>query len=101
MERYEENYLRSVEVKVNEIRCKALQKARLSNPNAAFAVDKHSFSDYCRQQWDYPGMWYTYFTYPKGFKNDEELINRIAADTLAYFNRHAYAETIKKGVQPT
>ena len=90
-----------MEDKVNEIHSKALQKARLSNPNAAFAVDKHSFSDYCRQQWDYPGVWYTYFTYPKGYKNDEELIDRIAADTLVYFSRHTYAETVRKGVPST
>ncbi len=89
MEPYEENYLKKVEDKVDEIRRKAQEIARTVNPNVAFAVDKRTINDYCGKQWDYPGVWYTYFRYPDGFRNDQELIHSIVTDTLAYFSRHS------------
>ena len=80
-------YLSSVEKRIDEIREKALAKAQAINPDISAVMDYHRINDYCGKQWDYPGKWYCFFQLPKDVLTEEELIDRIAAETVARFNK--------------
>ena len=80
-------YLSGVEKEIDEIREKALAKAQAVNPDISVVVDNYTFDDYCYKQWDYPGKWYCYFRLPKGIRSKEDLIDRIASETIARFNK--------------
>lgn len=84
-DKYDEGYLRNVEKRVNSIHERALEKVRQLYPGAEFVIDKRNFDDYCESVWDYPGQWYVSFSLPKGFRSENDLINRIAADTIAFW----------------
>ena len=83
----EYNYLKDVEEDVDRLREAALQKARSINPKVEFAVDNRTTYDYCERVWDYPGAWCLYFTLPKGVKDEEQMIDIIVRDTLAFFEK--------------
>ena len=80
-------YLPAVEDRIEAIRDKALAKVQAINPDIVVVVDNHTIDDYCAKQWDYPGKWYCFFQLPDGVRSEEELINKIVADTLACFNK--------------
>ena len=87
MERYDEGYLRSTEEKIERLHDRALQEVRRVFPQAAFVIDKRTLDDYSDKIWDYPGQWYVCFRLPKGFDSEEALIERIVADTIAYYQK--------------
>lgn len=80
-------YVSGVEKEIDEIREKALAKAQAVNPDISVVVDNYTLDDYCYKQWDYPGKWYCYFCLPKSIRSKEDLIDKIAADTIARFNK--------------
>ncbi len=85
MERYDEGCLRRAEQRVEDIRNRALEKARQINPAVLHVMDCRRMDDYLVKNWDYPGMWYVGFQLPAGFKTEESLIDAIAAETVAYY----------------
>lgn len=81
-------YIEQDEKKIAEIRAEALRRAKLINPKVLFAIDSRTIDDYIEKKWDYPGAWYSQgFRLPKGFKNEEELIEDIADHTVKYFQK--------------
>lgn len=68
-----------------EIHKQALAKARALYPAIDTVIDEHPIDDYFTEYWDYPGKWYVMITIPAGFKTREELIDKIAADTVEYY----------------
>ena len=80
-------YLPAVENRIEAIRNKALARLQAVNPDITVVVDNHTIDDYCGKQWDYPGKWYCYFCLPKGIRSKEDLIDKIASETIARFNK--------------
>ena len=85
---YEIEYSERFEEEVKEIRDAALKKAQLTNPDIKFVIDSRPMDEYCNKTWDYPGKWYySGFRLPEGFRDKNELIDAIAADTVRYFDK--------------
>ncbi len=61
----------------------ALAIVRKTCPNAAEVVDRRPLEDYFRENWDYPGKWYTVVSIPYGCRSRRDLIDTIVRDTLS------------------
>ena len=82
-------YIENEEKAVEDIRNAALAKVQKFFPEATYVIDTRTIDDYCYIEWDYPGVWYSRgFKLPNGFKNKEELIDAIAADTIKHLNKN-------------
>ena len=90
-------YIEKLEKEVDELRQAALNKARLTDPDIQYAVDRRSVDDYCLMTWDYPGKWYyAGFKLPDGFRTKDELIDAIARDTVRYFSENKNKKNKKR-----
>ena len=87
MDDYDENYVKSVEKEVDEIRASALKLVHVLHPEIEVVIDRRTIDDYCEKIWDYPGKWYLYFKLPNGFRKKEDLIAAIAEETIQYFSK--------------
>ena len=81
------DYQELVEQEMDEIRNKALKIAQAVNPEIPCVVDDYTLDDYCDKRWEYPGKWYCYFRLPNDVKTKQELIDKIARETIACFNK--------------
>ncbi len=85
MDNYDEDSLKETQRKIEELRSRALEKARLSCPQAEFYVDRRPENEYYEEHPDYPGRLYVWFRLPEGFASEEELVDAIARDTVEYY----------------
>ena len=85
MDNYDEGYLRIAEEKLEKIYNLALDRARKTVPEAEYVIDTRTVDDYLTKVWDYPGAWYAKFSLPTGFGSEEELIEKLASETVKYY----------------
>ena len=87
MDNFDEDSLKGTQKKIEALRSRALEKARIFCPQAEFYVDKRLENEYYEEHYDYPGKLYVWFRLPKGFASEEELVEAIARDTVEYYSK--------------
>ena len=83
MPQYSEQDLKYAEEFREEIHKEALAIVRKTRPNITEVVDRHPVEDYFRENWEYPGKWYTIVAIPYGYKSRKALVDQIVRDTLS------------------
>lgn len=66
-----------------EIHKEALGIVKKTRPDIIEVVDRHPVEDYFRENWDYPGKWYTIVAIPYGYKSRKAFVDTIVRDTLS------------------
>ena len=88
MDSYDESFFEQAEKDIDRVRKAALRIVQITHPEIRYVIDRRTIDDYAMKSWDYPGKWYYMgFKLPKGFHSEEELIRRIAEDTIRYFEK--------------